>query len=245
MGVLNEDVLTDKQSVNSQKLLSISFEYLLAGFANEHASLYQYTSIKQFNESNRLTWPVLLSYPFFVSLANGNSKSLYKLFGPFYGNQYGPVSVSVYQLLENEKENGFIRKFKHFNNPLSSGNNIQVLDSRKAFLQIQKELKEEILELEEMEKQPFKEFEIDSDKTNLKPQGGISLLHEAIDNSIKIIQDQSGNTFFDGDIRTIIHHSTFYEALRKAFEAEVAPLISYDDVDAVEFRPFYREDLVS
>lgn len=103
-GRLNAEELANKNEAKTASLLRIGFEYLLAGIMEEYSKIKGYKDIEEFNNSNRISRQVLLAYPFFVALSNGHGKNLYSLFGGFETSQYGPVSVSINNLIEGSGE---------------------------------------------------------------------------------------------------------------------------------------------
>jgi len=241
--VLEFEKLADKESPDMQKVLSASFEYLLSGIAIEHSKLFDLKTVREFNASNRLTQEVLLSYPFFVALANGNSQSLYSLLGEFYTTKaYGPFSITAYALLQGQQD--FSRAFKYFTIPaLSELGNLQVKSSDQSFETIIRQQRDEILDINGSQVS-FKELKVFSDKKINGESMTDTSLYMAIESSIKIIQNQSGGTFFDGDFRTIRHQSSYFEVLSREFENidEIRDL-PYGGVGKPNLRPFYSDDL--
>lgn len=241
--VLELEKLADKESPDMQKVLSASFEYLLTGIAIEHSKLFDFKTVGEFNSSNRLTQEVLLSYPFFVALANGNSQSLYSLLGEFYTTKaYGPFSISVYALLQEQQV--FPRAFKYFTIPaVSALGNLQVKSSVQGFENIIQQQRDEILDINGSQVS-FKELKVFSDKKIKGESNTDTSLYMAIENSIKIIQSQSGGTFFDGDFRTIRHQSSYFELLNREFEnIEDIRELPYEGIGKPNLRPFYSDDL--
>lgn len=239
--LLEFDQLAEKENLDIQKVLSVSIEYLLAGIAVEHSNLLKLHTVNDFNSGNRLTQQVLLSYPFFVALANGNSKSLYNLLGEFYVTKtYGPFSVSAYALFQDQQN--FPRQFKHFNIPaITEPGTLQINENEISLKEIKAELKKEMLDLNG-EMISFNEIKIKSDKNLADPDASETFLCNAIDSSIKIIHDQSGGSFFDGDYRTIKHQSAYFDILRKEFsDNEEVRHIPYGDIGKPDLRPFYSE----
>jgi hypothetical protein len=240
--LFEENKLTDKTLVGTKQLLSLSLEYFIAGVSNEHCKFQEISGTKQFNESNRLSWTFLITYPFFVSLANGNSRSLFDLFSPFYSSNLGPISIASYTTFVEIKTNASPRPFKYFQNPLTENfDHVKLLNSDTSFLQVQKRLQEEILTIDG-ESFAFKDVKIHSDATSNSNPVEKSCLYSAIDSGIKVIQQQSGNSFFDGDIRTILHQSQFFDVLKKENQKDQLKVINYSDVGSTTLRPFYLEE---
>jgi hypothetical protein len=249
MEFIDSQKLKDKNNAQTQSILSASFEYMLAGICREHYSILGCTSMKSFNEKNSLVWSVLTSYPFFVSLANGNSKSLFDLFGDFYATHFGPISLSVYMLMEEMEKNPqtINRKFKYFENPRAPHVNVaKAKDTNLDFDEIQDQILSEILYSKDGNSTPVKysDIEIRSDSNSEHPDGRNVPLFKAIKKSLEIIIEQSGNTFFDGDFRTIAHQANFYDAIVEDEESVNAKQINYDDLkEGKRYRAFFEESL--
>lgn len=236
MKLFNREQLSDKANSDTVKILSISFEYLMAGISAEHSTFLSIDSdsTKQFNQYNRLDWYIMTCYPFFVSMANGNSRSLFNLFGEFYATQNGPISISIYNLMGTVDEPGYHRPFKYFKNPKgNSVGSVQTIDENKKLLDIMKEIKEEILTFENSDSLQFKDVKILNDKDEEYS------LCAAIDSSISVIQKQSSGTFFDGDPRTVNYQSSFFTTFLQNFKENHVHQITY--VDPQKESPFYEE----
>ncbi|MDF2380520.1 hypothetical protein JMG10_03500 [Nostoc ellipsosporum NOK] len=244
MTKLDEKKLSVLDNPDNIKIRSISFEYMLAGISREHAKMLGIDegNLKRFNDNNTLAWPLLISYPFFVSLANGNSKSLYGLFSPFFATPHGPISISVYELMERQKQDNFEGEFRFFQNPIKDDvNNVKVINVETTFTEIQSQARSQVLEFSDGTREKFENLIISSDPKDGTGERGSINLYKAIDSSLKVIEQQSANTFFDGDVRTVIQQSRFYEGLMKDFKDTKVYALEYSEVGLSKYRAFYDD----
>jgi hypothetical protein len=246
--------LRDKNTPALSHLFSLSFEYLLAGIAKEYNEILnvkgQYLSnVKAFNEANTLHPTLLLSYPFFVSLANGHSKALYNLFGPFYAINYGPVSSSIFNLLKEPNEQTQLKYFDvNPNKPrvvgieLLNAEQYKTLSLSLTFSAIQKQIRDEIVQVDG-ENARYADVYIVRDNANIiennPSYADVSPLSKAIDNGIAAIVEQSEGTFFDADSNSILSQSRYFRAYKENQNA----IIPYEQIESPAYRPFYAENI--
>ncbi len=188
-----------------KELRRLAYEYIFLLAAEWYSEKKGYKTIEEFNENNNdLTTYRLAMYPFFFAMANGTSKSLYKLLGPFYSETDGPVAIGLLDI-------AFNRDFNDDDKPLSfvifepdfqkglivRPNIIEYIKNKESKKDINwTDIKELILKINSNvneKKTSFKNITIKANDDKFK------LLYEALDNSLKILKEQSNNAFITFD----------------------------------------------
>lgn len=188
-----------------KELRRLAYEYIFLLAAEWYSEKNGYKTIEEFNENNNdLTTYRLAMYPFFFAMANGTSKSLYKLLGPFYSETDGPVAIGLLDI-------AFKRDFNDDDKPLSfvifepdfqkglivRPNIIEYIKNKESKKDINwTDIKELILKINSNvneKKTSFKNITIKANDDKFK------LLYEALDNSLKILKEQSNNAFISFD----------------------------------------------
>jgi hypothetical protein len=249
---LTLDDLKNKNLPGVQGTLSLSFEYLLASIGKEYSILNGYQTIAEFNSKNRLNFSKTLLYPFFVSLSNGHSESLYGLFGDFYALSFGPVSMSVFNLITKRENNQPPLEFFKLNSdlkPVGIQVNIQLLeiDPNKnvgdSFDIIKNKIKNSDITIADIH-YTYEQILIDSDPD----KEGISHekpLYLAIESGIKAIRDQSGGNFFNAEADIMKLHASYFDAFKRRLTRNDASIISYSELEEGKRRPFYQNEISS
>jgi hypothetical protein len=223
-------------------LRSFSFEYLLAGVASKYAEIngINYQDLGYFNEHNELTRSAAFVYPFFISLANGHSNALYKLFGDFETLIYGPASSAIIKMAYNSNE----FKFKYFQlrsekNPIG----IEVLHHThyKNFEDIQNSLKKEPIHIPTFAATTFEDICIESNNSTDEARE-YTALYKAINSGIKIIHDQSKKYFFAANSKTILFQASYFSAFQNAFVQNERKVIYYNEIEPPQQRPFFLKE---
>lgn len=222
--------LKDKSRKDVNELLKVSFEYLLAGVAEAHSAIKDFQSIDQFNKYNKLERPLLLTYPFFISLSNGNSNSLFNLFGDFLSFTYGPASEPLQNLIPLDKSTfgNTPTALKYISIEKYS---IKINDGVTEFDELKENIRSVCLNEYPEQKIRFDQVPINSDKP-----GTICLLHEAIDKGINILRKNSDDIFFDGKSKRITDLAKYFDAWRDKYNNSSTGKISYEDI-----KPAHRE----
>lgn len=239
MTILTLAELENKKATSGIKeVLTGSFEYLLAGVCAEYSRIksIDQNDITAFNARNNLSFFTALSYPFFIALSNGHSKSLYKLFGDFYAVNLGPISMSLYTLLSDYPKHG-LNILEHFSIDLSGHQSLKVTSSivKPNFVKIQEAIKNKTLTVKG-ESCKFSDVKIYSEKQNESP------IFSAIDSGIKAIKEQSGDTFFDAELRSISFPASYFKEIRRANASNRPIKLEYDLLEKAEQRPYYSYD---
>jgi hypothetical protein len=245
---LNIQQLKDKSALGVSKVFSLGFEYLLAGVAQEYCN-YQnkagkpyYQNLKEFNKKNRLTPSSVVAYPFFISLANGHSKSLYSLFGDFYTFSIGPASLGIYNMIHDSTPRLTYFKVNFESNPLG----IEILHPERysSFNDIQEAIEGEKIDFEHKTGVEFRNIYIAKDRFSIDikaPFENTSTLYQAVKNAIEIITVQSNGTFFSADRESIVKQARYFSAFRKAYDENVSSFIDFSQLESPGRRPFYQE----
>ena len=222
------DDLAKKDSDLKLKILSLSFEYLLADVSQEYNDILQREgraiSIEEFNILNRLDMLKVLVYPFFVALSDGNSKSLFNLFGKFKTYSFGPGSASVYtQILKPGADP--VRPLKYFKiNPVTYPIGLQVSKDFN-FKEIKEEILAEKVDLLNHEKAEFRELNLESDNGTFNP------IYKAIEAGVEVLQQESSKKFFASTEREILFRANFIPAFQKGYNSNKIDTITYNDVE--------------
>jgi len=248
MTQVNLDDLTPE---NIAALRAISFEYMLARVAEEHAESlgFNYHDLNYFNHHNKLTHSGAFVYPFFIALANGHSDSLYKIFGKFETLTYGPASTPIIQMAYAQEN----FKLKYFQlESAEKYSEIQIINptSYKGFDDLQEKIKNTIVELPDGTKPSFCEIEIQSNEfvsttvdSNQKAMIRLHTpLYRAISNSIEIIHQQSQKKFFAANGSSILYQASYFSAFKKAYKANKRTVINYNEIEPPQKRPFYKKE---
>lgn len=250
--------LSTKHPQGLKQIFSLSFEYLLAGISSEYSSIQadrgeKYSNVFDFNQRNNLTPGVILSYPFFVALANGHSEALYKLFGPFLTLKFGPASTSIFTLMK-ENEKGIANPaLKYFNITSHSSSGVEImrpyeyddLPLTSAFHSIKEKIMDESIEMGD-EAVLFRDITVAQDIAENKDDPGnqqVSQLAKAIDNGVYAIVEQSAGTFLNGDVRSVLAQSQYFKALVKAMKSNSNSIVEYEQIESPRSRPFYSNIL--
>lgn len=229
--------LESKDSPAVLDVLVLSFEYLLAGVCSEYSRINGISSIEEFNRKNSFNLTTLLSYPFFISLANGHSESLYKLFGEFHAFNFGPISISIYNELRGKAGKAPERKLRNFSLDLTGRASDFKAISMLNFNEIQESICKTNIKVNE-KTVFFEEVFIRSESGRSNP------IVLAIDSAIAAIKRQSKDTFFDGDPFSILFQANYFDSFRRAVSANDHRKIDYRDIEKPERRPFYAKELV-
>lgn len=239
--MLSKDILNNKRLEGYDSLLAVSVEYMIAKIAqqviNNNVSKEDddFSAVEKFNKTNKISFTKILTYPFFIALANGHSYSLYSLFGDFYSVSDIPVSFSIFKLLKSGGNKPSNTQFMFFNidnkvNPLG----VEIRSNYTSVDDLLNKIKDARLTFNGKKIQ-FKEILILSDKEEYKE------LYSAIDNGVKAVQSQSYNSFFEADIDIIKLHSSYFRVIKSRHDSEEAQIINYEDLESNSKRPFYRE----
>lgn len=235
--LLTTESLAQKQSPEIQKVLGLSFEYLLATIGKS-----RFVSTKQFSESyaKSFTMSTLLVNPFFVAVSNGHSKSLFSLFGDFYAFSFGPASMSLHTLLQEQAKTPQKDLLKYFKidltkTPISIAVNGGGKDS--SFTNVQECVRNEAVSFNDEEKVTFENIEILSDEGKQAP------IYKAIENGVDIVNLQSRNTFFEGEMDVIRWKASYFPVYQQAFNENRVLKINYEDTLGLSERPFPPEKI--
>lgn len=220
--VLTPDMLSDKNRPDVRELFPLAFEYLLAGVSEAHSKVCR-LSPEDFNQNNKLQRSLLLSYPFFIALSNGNGHSLYSLYGNFLSFTYGPASMPIQELLpldmitlgneQKELECFIIESYK-----------VTKKDVNNTFSQIKNEISNKKLNHYSNGKRRFGEVLIQND------EGQESKLTDAIDNGINILRRNSNDLFFDGNTKRVLELARYFDAWRDKYELSSIEEIRYEEI---------------
>jgi hypothetical protein len=250
--------LSTKHTPGLKQVFSLSFEYLLVCISGEYSSIQEakgekYGNVSDFNQRNRLTPGVILSYPFFVALANGHSEALYKLFGPFLTLKFGPASTSIFTLMK-ENEKGIANPpLKYFNITSQSSSGIEIMRSDEygdlpltsVLPSIKGKIMDEYIEFAD-ETVLFRDITVVQDISTNKDDpdySQVSQLSKAIDNGVYAIVEQSEGTFLNGNVRSILAQSQYFKALVKAMKSNANSIVEYEQIESPRSRPFYSNIL--
>jgi hypothetical protein len=230
--VFSAEQLKNKNSEDVQKILAISFEYLLTGIAEAYCQEKNIDTIEKFNRDNKLSWDQLLVHPFFISLSNGHSEALFSLFGPFYSFGFGPASTSIYELIVNKAE------FENFEIDIKDTPiKVTAKNTSKEFKDIREDIQGHTIIFNQERRALFSKLEIVKDDQTKKP------LYAAIDNGIDIIKRQSQNKkpFFSASLEQILFHASYFPAYWKGYSENSVEELTYDQVRYSK-RPFYEDN---
>lgn len=227
--------LHDKAIPKVSTLLSIGFEYLLANVAEVYSQVKGFNSLSEFNEKNKLERPLLLSYPFFISLSNGNRESLFNLYGDFLSYTYGPASEPIKELipLSGKPSSTSRRPLRYFNVnkmkvEITSPNNYE------DFKQLKESIKNENLnEFDFSEHIKFSDIEIMNDECEK------NLLTDAIENGVEILKKKTNSLFFDGNTSRLIELGVSFNAWLKNYNENIVDRIVYDNIKVSEKKLVY------
>lgn len=224
-------------------LFRLSYEYLLAAMIKEYCDVNKIPTVKQFNKMNGLSLTSAALYPFFVSVSNGHSKSLFSLFSPFYAFTFGPACLPGLDLLKRNRSNDPSVKidFNYFeiqdNNGLVS---LVVKDIAldESFDEIKDKLKRIPLTFEDInESFPLDHILIHSDKGNDQKNP----IPSAIDSGINAIKNQSKGTFFKADSRGFLVQAGYF--LQNFYNENKGEIIKFDQIVQPTQRPYYFSEV--
>lgn len=228
---LSSEELKHRDQPKYLKLLSLSFEYLLAGVLKKYGEIHGVTTIEKFNNNNRIMPPLLASYPFFIALSNGHSKSLYNLFGEFYPLSFGPVSKPIWELMasKNPDESPATRPLKY----IKAQSITITIDSRfKSFDDLAETLKKETISEFSDAPVEFEDFFIQNNDEKYT-----TALFCAIDNGIQIVTDKT-NKLFDGSLKRVRDLSVYYNGSLDNYESSNSE-IEYSSIESPRRRVIY------
>ena len=237
---LSNNQLNDKSSPGISQLLSLSFEYMLSCIVLEYSILTKKNTVDDFNVSNQISPTKTLLYPFFVSLSNGHSKSLFNLFGKFYALSFGPISFDVFNIFKNDIGNHTSLKYFKINSDFNQLG-IEIL-SNKLGTPCPKNLKECVDLIKSNIKNTTIDFNTESatfsDVIIESDLGKDKALFEAIESGINAIKGQS-DKFFISDAEIIKLHASYFEAFKDRYNSNDVSVIEYDEIEEGKRRPFY------
>ncbi|MEI9911360.1 MAG: hypothetical protein WDO71_17880 [Bacteroidota bacterium] len=238
-------LLSDKQNQDVSKVLGIGFEYLLAGVTEAHSKTQGYKTLKEFNQKNTLSRPVITSYPFFIALSNGHGNSLYNLFSEFYSFSFGPVSTTILKLINEQVHQSQDKQFKFFD---IDDTGIEIKDDNiQNFPDLKSKIENHLIEFED-EQIAFKNIAIRCDEAevnNLIDDNAFTPLFQAINNGISIVLKTTNNLFFDGSLERIMAFSNHYKSLAKRYHNNAAELIKYTEIEPPIRRALYTDKWVA
>lgn len=241
MSVLTLDELKQKGDPAIKLVFSLSVEYLIAGVCKEYSHIEGIPNVEEFNKQNLISPWTLASYPFFISLANGHSQSLYTLFGEFYSTPLGPVSLSVFNLISSLEERSL-----HFFDIGNPQNEVAVVvkDTHKSsdFAALQELIKNMVVNFGAGDV-PFSNVRIERDRAP-GITDSTNALYAAINGGIQAIVNQSNRTFFNGDPRSITFQASYFHAFKDTHKNNQPSILEYSQIENPKRRPFYQEKVV-
>jgi hypothetical protein len=233
--------LSDKAAEGMNEVLSLSFEYLLAFISAEYNRTATFKSVKEFNDSNNVSFAKALLYPFFVSLSNGNSKSLYTLFGDFYALKIGPLSIDLYEFVKQGTNKpltyfSFQRETSPFGVGIVTGNVItNESDTDQALNTIKDSIKSTTVLINEVD-QRFDTFTIQSDIEQQKP------LYSAIESGVRAIL-QNYPAFFSFDTNVLKLHASYYNSYKSRVNDEKMEPIPFAEINDEKLKVFFSDKI--
>jgi hypothetical protein len=229
------ELLKDKGNILTQRLTLPAFEYMLAGISKSYTLSQRYQDIPEFNKKNKLSLYKAIVFPFFVALSNGNSNSLYSLFGPFYPFVFGPASDPIHRALrESSKQNSNLSFFT-FNEAPNYG--VTIKDGVSDFSTLKDKISNQSISLSDNDSFRLKDVKIYDDNNNER------FLLDAIDNGIDIITKASDNLFFAMNESKIINQANNFWEFRKHYLGDLEESeIEYKEV-LKDRSPKYYSDL--
>ncbi len=215
-----------------------AYQYLIAGIAQEYNEIKgPWSSLDDFNKKNKLNFSSLLVYPFFVALSNGHSHALYNLFGKFESFPFGPVSISIYDMVKGKNTLEFFELNSSLN-PL--GVEVLATDKYANFVQIQNSIASNEFELS-TGISTLSNIHIQSDRSAKTGDGQFTPLPKAIDSGIQVIKKQSRDSFFTADNNGILFQASYFKAFKQAYRDSKYSILEYEDIESPVLRPFYLE----
>lgn len=220
--------LLDKANPLVGKVFEAGFEYLLAGVCKAHAK-WKRLEFQEFNDKNELQRSLLLTYPFFISLANGHGNSLYNLFGNFLSYTYGPASMPIRDLLPRSKESINLNFFT------IKPTKVMIKGSYQGFDHLQNTIMTKIFEEDESIRLANIAVQKDNSEDIFTP------LCELISKGIEIVRDRVGDNFFDGNPKRVLDLASQFDAWKKPYQESKIQAIEYRDIikQPAPKRPFF------
>lgn len=212
--------LREKRTTFADQLLITSFEYMLAEIAKLYSKSKGYKNLEEFNSKNKISFFKAVTFPFFVSISNGNSKSLFNLFSDFYRGSIGFISIKIYNTYLNHTPTETFFNLRNSYNPRG----IEIKNTQANFDDLIENIKESILLHPTHGELHFANISIYNDKDNPK------LLHEAIQNGIIALNENSENSFFQNDESEIFKQSRQFRAFRESYDKNNYEAVPYDEI---------------
>jgi hypothetical protein len=226
----NDSEIIDHGSKIIDKIRTLSFDFILARLAHIFSDLSN-TGFDKFSLENEFTTPKILMYPFFVSMSNGHSKSLFNILGPFETKFIGPTSMSLLNLLDEngDKLNYFdssYQKLGRYNLDLKG----QALSKKK--LKSWDEIIKEIKGTPIIQGVSFENIIVPDNSDVNRP------LCYALDRGIYVLVEQSSHGFIKLNSDRLLQFANSYPKLRTLFDDNKVEQINYEDVK--KGSPFYE-----
>lgn len=226
---LSLEQLELKSNLEIKKLLRISFEYMVFAISKIYSENNRLT-LESFNTTNKLSLSKIISYPFFISLSNGHSKSLYGLFGRFLAWKYSPISYDLYHMIVNE-DNSSLFDFFEF----KSSNFVQIKEIKN--FSYWDELGDAIKKVEliiDKKTYLFENVHIKSDTSETKQ------LFKAIESGINVVNSQSNKQFFNADLNSLRLQARYFKIFKQYNDKNLAKIIQFTDLEKDRARPYYN-----
>jgi len=232
------DELDKKDTRLKREIFSLSFEYMLAGIAEEYkAALAEegkvIDTLEDFNKYNTLGLSRVVVYPFFVAISNGYSNSLYNLFGEFKSFNFGPGSVSVYEMLRYNSAEASDYPALHFFNIDFYKNPGKTEVIHPAAGRTFSDIKRDILAVRLCESDhKFEEVKIASDAGNYKE------LYAAINAGISKLQHLTNEQFFKYNESEMLFRAKKIKTFNAGYFLHEAKTLRYKEVKSEKERAF-------
>jgi hypothetical protein len=215
--------------VHKDEIVKLSFEYALANIF-EYYVAYEGVGdkITFFNAYNNFSTWKLKIYPFFVSTSNGHSKMLFKIFGEFKSLQIGPISKPVeINICQNDS------CYFDYKGRIT----IRERDYVTTIKQLRDEIKKHKITINNSEHK-FEDLKIHNDKNS--PNN----LFLAIENGIKVLEEQSVGRFFSYQEKDLLDIASKYKAYEIVQKDQV---LNYGEISKQKKEmklPFYSNDCI-
>jgi hypothetical protein len=222
----NNSEIIDTDSKIIDKIRTLSFDFMLARLAHIFSDLSN-TGFDRFSVENEFTTPKILMYPFFVSMSNGHSKSLFNILGPFETKFIGPTSMSLLNLLDKEGD-----KLNYFDSSYQKVGRYN-LDLKKEQFRSWDEIIKKIKETEITNGVNFEHIVVHDNNGISRP------LCYALDRGVYVLIEQSSHGFTKLNSDRLLQFANSYPKLRVLFDNNMVKKIDYEDVK--KGSPFYED----